>query len=123
LIWPEVTHDMLTSYLPGVIMSRPSVGGTAVTNQRSTRYGLVGHDRGEIESINSTEAAAGGQESACSDSDSFEDVNLSVVANGADMPNPGTYTTVISKSGSNQYRGRVYFDYQIPRRAGRARCA
>jgi hypothetical protein len=106
-------YAAVTSYLPGVIMSRPSVGGTgAVTYQRSTRYGLVGHDRGEIEGINSTEAAAGGQEVAYSDSDSFDDMNLSVVGNGADMPNPGTHTKVISKSGSNRYHGRVYFDYQ-----------
>ena len=28
------------------------------------------------------------------------------------MPNPGTYTKVISKSGSNQYRGRAYLDLQ-----------
>ena len=48
-------------------MSRPSVGGTgAVTYQRSTRYGLVGHDRGEIEGINSTEAAAGDLRQAAS---------------------------------------------------------
>ena len=106
-------YAAVTSYLPGVIMSRPSVGGTgAVTYQRSTRYGLVGHDRGEIEGINSTEAAAGGQEVAYSDSDSFDDMSLNVVGNGADMPNPGTYTKVISKSGSNQYRGRAYLDLQ-----------
>ncbi len=106
-------YAAVTSYLPGVIMSRPSVGGSgAVTYQRSTRYGLVGHDRGEIEGINSTEAAAGGQEVAYSDSDSFDDMNLSVVGNGADMPNPGTLTKVISKSGSNQYHGRVYLDFQ-----------
>lgn len=106
-------YAAVTSYLPGVIMSRPSVGGTgAVTYQRSTRYGLVGHDRGEIEGINSTEAAAGGQEVGYSDSDSFDDMSVNVVGNGADMPNPGTYTKVISKSGSNQYRGRLYVDYQ-----------
>lgn len=106
-------YAAVTSFLPGVIMSRPSVGGTgAVTYQRSTRYGLVGHDRGEIEGINTTEAAAGGQEVAYSDSDSFDDMALSVVGNGADMPNPGTFTKVVSKSGSNQYRGRLYFDYQ-----------
>jgi carboxypeptidase family protein len=106
-------YASVTSFLPGVSQSRPSVGGTgSVTYQRSQRYGLVGHDRGEVEGIVTTEAAAGGQEVAYSDATSFDDMVMNVLGNGADMPNPGTLTKVVSKSGSNQYRGRMYLDYQ-----------
>jgi hypothetical protein len=106
-------YAAVTSFLPAASMSRPSVGGTgSVTYQRSIRYGLRGHDRGEIEGIVTTEAAAGGQEVAYSDSDSFTDMALNVLGNGADMPNPGTLTKVVSKSGANTYHGRVNLDMQ-----------
>jgi len=106
-------YASVTSFLPGVSQSRPSVGGTgSVTYQRSQRYGIVGHDRGEVEGIVTTEAAAGGQEVAYSDAASFDDMVMSVLGNGADMPNPGTLTKVVGKSGSNQYRGHLYQDYQ-----------
>jgi hypothetical protein len=106
-------YASVTAQLPGITMTRPSVGGTgAITFQRSTRYGMTGHDRGEVEGIVTTEAAAGGQEVGYSDSDSFEDMVTNVIGNTAEMPNPGTLTVVVSKSGGNTYRGHLYADYQ-----------
>lgn len=106
-------YAAITAQVPGVSMTRPSVGAAgAITFQRSTRYGVSGQDRGEVEGIVTTEAAAGGQEIGYSDSDSFEDMALNVIGNTAAMPQPGTLTVVISKSGGNSYRGRFYADYQ-----------
>lgn len=106
-------YAAITAQVPGVSMTRPSVGAAgAITFQRSTRYGVSGQDRGEVEGIVTTEAAAGGQEIGYSDSDSFEDMTLNVIGNTAAMPQPGTLTVVISKSGGNTYRGRFYADYQ-----------
>jgi hypothetical protein len=106
-------YAAITAQVPGVSMTRPSVGAAgAITFQRSTRYGVSGQDRGEVEGIVTTEAAAGGQEIGYSDSDSFEDMALNVIGNTAAMPQPGTLTVVISKSGGNTYRGRFYGDYQ-----------
>lgn len=106
-------YAAVTAQVPGVSMTRPSVGSAgAITFQRSTRYGISGQDRGEVEGIVTTEAAAGGQEIGYSDSDSFEDMVLNVIGNTAAMPQPGTHTVVVSKSGGNTYRGRFYTDYQ-----------
>jgi Carboxypeptidase regulatory-like domain len=106
-------YAAITAQVPGVAMSRPSVGSAgAITFQRSVRYGVSGQDRGEVEGIVTTEAAAGGQEIGYSDSDSFEDMALNVIGNTAAMSQPGTLTVVVSKSGGNQYRGRLYADWQ-----------
>jgi carboxypeptidase family protein/TonB-dependent receptor-like protein len=106
-------YASITAQVPGVAMTRPSVGSAgAITFQRSTRYGVSGQDRGEVEGIVTTEAAAGGQEIGYSDSDSFEEMALNVIGNTAAMSQPGTLTVVIAKSGGNTYRGRLYADYQ-----------
>ena len=106
-------YAAITAQVPGVSMTRPSVGSAgAITFQRSTRYGVSGQDRGEVEGIVTTEAAAGGQEIGYSDSDSFEDMALNVIGNTAAMSQPGTLTVVVSKSGGNKYRGRAYADFQ-----------
>jgi outer membrane receptor protein involved in Fe transport len=105
-------YASVTALVPGVSMSRPSVGAAgAITFQRSTRYGVTGHDRGEVEGIVTTEADAGGQEIGYSDSDSFQDMAVNVIGNTAAMPQPGTLTVVIAKSGGNTYHGRLYADY------------
>ena len=105
-------YASVTALVPGVAMSRPSVGSAgAITFQRSTRYGVQGHDRGEVEGIVTTEADAGGQEIGYSDSDSFQDMAVNVIGNTAAMSQPGTLTVVVAKSGGNTYRGRVYADY------------
>ena len=97
-------YAAITAQVPGVSMTRPSVGSAgAITFQRSTRYGVSGQDRGEVEGIVTTEAAAGGQEIGYSDSDSFEDMALNVIGNTASMSQPGTLTVVVSKSGGNQW--------------------
>ncbi|MGH7487190.1 MAG: hypothetical protein ACREMY_16540, partial [bacterium] len=76
-------YASVTLFLPGVNQSRPSVGGTgSVTYQRSQRYGIVGHDRGEVEGIVTTEAAAGGQEVGYSDVASFDDMVMNALGNG-----------------------------------------
>ncbi len=106
-------YAAIMAQLPAVSMNRPSVGGSgAITFQRTTKYGLQGHDRGEIEGIVSTQNSQGGTEVSYSDSDSFAEVSVNVLGNGAETPQPGTFTKVIAKSGSNTYRGRVYADYQ-----------
>ena len=105
-------YAAVTALVPGVSMSRPSVGAAgAITFQRSTRYGVQGHDRGEVEGIVTTEADAGGQEIGYSDSDSFQDMSVNVIGNTAAMPQPGTLTVVVAKSGGNTYHGRLYADY------------
>ena len=43
---------------------------------------------------------------------SFEEFSASPVGNGADMPKPGNFSSVISKSGGNTYHGSVYQDYE-----------
>ena len=39
-------------------------------------------------------------------------MNVSPVGNGADMPKPGNFTSVISKSGGNKYHGGLYLDFE-----------
>lgn len=105
-------QQTIMGLIAGVNSSQMDVGGsTATSYQTFTAYGLRGQSRGEVEGMVTTESATVG-EIFYSDWNSFEDVAVNAVGNTAEMPQPGTLVSVVAKSGSNKYSGKVYLDYQ-----------
>jgi hypothetical protein len=97
---------------PAIQVQRVDVGGSAA----GTQTGYSAYDtkadqhRPMVEGIVNTEGtnAAGWYY----DYGSVEEVSVGTATHGAEMPTPGVLSQIISKSGGNQYQGRVYYDYQ-----------
>jgi carboxypeptidase family protein len=101
----------LLAETPAVQLNRFDVGGsTAGTQTTYIAYGNGGQNRPLIEGINTTEgtAAAG----FYFDYGSFDEVIVGAAANSAEMPSGGVLTNFIGKSGGNQLRGELYFEYE-----------
>src|SRR5262249_10542044 len=92
-------HQSIMRLIAGVSLNQVDVGGSgATTYQTFSVYGQKGQSRGEVEGMVTTESATLG-EVFYSDWNSFEDVAVNAVGNTAEMPQPGSLTTVIAKSG------------------------
>ena len=101
----------LLAETPAVTLNRFDVGGsTAGTQTTYTAYGNGGQNRPLIEGINTTEgtSAAG----FYFDYGSFDEVVVGAAANSAEMPSGGVLTNFIGKSGGNQLRGELYYEYE-----------
>ena len=101
----------ILSEAPSVKMQRVDVGGSAAGTQTTyVVYGTTGQNRPMVEGINSTEGtdAFGNY----IDMGSFEEVSVGTGASSAEMPVPGVYTQLISKSGGNRYTGTFYGGYE-----------
>ena len=101
----------LLAETPAVTLNRFDVGGsTAGTQTTYVAYGNGGQNRPLIEGINTTEgtSAAG----FYFDYGSFDEVIVGAAGNSAEMPSGGVLTNFIGKSGGNQFRGEVYYEYE-----------
>jgi hypothetical protein len=105
--------------LPAVSMRQMDVGGSGVLRQQPyTAYGLTPSqataaiNRNEVEGIRAGAANGTASDFYYADMNSFEEVAVTAVGQTASSPVAGTFTRLISKSGSNTYRGTVYLDYQ-----------
>jgi hypothetical protein len=96
---------------PAVSLNRFDVGGsTAGTQTTYIAYGNGGQNRPLIEGINTTEgtSAAG----FYFDYGSFDEVIVGAAGNSAEMPSGGVLTNFIGKSGGNQFKGELYYEYE-----------
>ncbi len=97
---------------PAVVVQRIDIGGSAAGTQ--TAYSAYDtksdQHRPMVEGIVNTEGtnAAG----YYYDYGSMDEVSIGTGGNTAEMPWPGILSQFIAKSGGNQYRGRMYADYQ-----------
>lgn len=101
----------LLAETPAVQLSRFDVGGsTAGTQTGYIAYGNGGQNRPLIEGINTTEgtSAAG----FYFDYGSFDEVIVGAAGNSAEMPSGGVITNFIGKSGGNQFKGELYYEYE-----------
>ena len=101
----------LLAETPAVTLNRFDVGGsTAGTQTTYVAYGNGGQNRPLIEGINTTEgtSAAG----FYFDYGSFDEVIVGAAGNSAEMPSGGVLTNFIGKSGGNQFKGEVYYEYE-----------
>jgi Carboxypeptidase regulatory-like domain/TonB dependent receptor len=97
----------------GMNNSTLDVGGSAVGNQvpyTSFGYGL--QNRVMIDGVNDSEGTNGA--GFYFDYGSFQEFTVGTAANDASMPVPGNQINAIVKSGTNEFHGTVYFDYENP---------
>ena len=105
-----VQGDGLT---PGMTNSTLDVGGSAVGNQVGyTSFGYGGQNRVMIDGINTSEGTSGA--GFYFDYGSFTEFTVGTAANDASMPVPGNQVNAVIKTGSNQWHGDAYFDYENP---------
>jgi hypothetical protein len=95
---------------PGVTVERFDVGGSRAGTQTDYQaYGLSGQVRVMADGANVTENTGG---EPYFDFGAFEEVQLGTSSNDASMPTPGVMISTVIKSGGNQVRGDLYFDYE-----------
>jgi len=98
---------------PGMTNSTLDVGGSAVGNQVGyTSFGYGGQNRVMIDGINTSEGTSGA--GFYFDYGSFTEFTVGTAANDASMPVPGNQVNAVIKTGSNQFHGDAYFDYENP---------
>ncbi|MGE0816051.1 MAG: TonB-dependent receptor [Vicinamibacterales bacterium] len=97
---------------PAVVVTRIDVGGSAA----GTQTGYAAYDtkqdqhRPMVEGIVNTEGTGGS--GFYYDYGSIDEVAIETKGHTAEMPWPGVWSNFVSKSGGNEYHGRVYLDYQ-----------
>jgi hypothetical protein len=95
---------------PGVTVERFDVGGSRAGTQTDYQaYGLAGQVRVMADGANLTEGTGG---EPYFDFGAFDEVQLGTSSNDASMPTPGVMISTVIKSGGNELKGSVYFDYE-----------
>src|SRR5260370_7260835 len=74
--------------------------------------GAVSQNRVQVDGVNTTEGT--GSAGFYFDYGSFAELQLGTAANDASMPTPGTQLNAVIKTGSNQFHGEMYYDYENP---------
>ena len=95
---------------PGVTVERFDVGGSRAGTQTDYQaYGFSGQVRVMADGANLTENTGG---APYADFGAFEEIQLGTGSNDASMPTPGVMINAVIKSGGNEVKGDVYFDYE-----------
>jgi len=96
---------------PGVATTRFDVGGSTMGTQTGFRsFGFNGQNWVNLDGIVTNEgtAAAG----FYMDYGAFQEIQVSAAANSAEVPVPGAFINTVIKTGSNDLKGEVYFDWE-----------
>ncbi|HZT77959.1 MAG TPA: TonB-dependent receptor [Vicinamibacterales bacterium] len=105
----------LTEYkVPGLVMSRPDVGGTSgglqgtytargTTSQQNSQY---------LNGVNVGDPSAIGAAGFYYDFDAFDEIQVSVGAHDITVPTSGVFLNMITKSGGNTWRGQGAYFYE-----------
>lgn len=83
-------------------------GSTGILAGPQSAYGKNSSPRHTVEGIIVTGLFGSG---FTLDYGSFEEATVLTGAHGAEWPTPGIHTQIVTKSGSNRYRGALYADY------------
>ncbi len=100
--------------VPGLVMSRPDVGGTSgglqgtytargTTSAQNTQY---------LNGINVGDPAAIGAAGFYYDFDAFEDIQVSTGAHDITVPTSGVFLNMVTKSGGDTWAGQAAFYYE-----------
>ena len=115
----NTTMTPIIGLTPGMTNQTLDVGGSAVGNQVTyTAFGYGGYggqtaqNRVMIDGINTSEGASGA--GFYFDYGSFTEFTVGTAANDASMPVPGNQVNAVIKTGTNQFHGDMYFDYENP---------
>jgi len=101
----------LIGQAPGMMVTRFDVGGSRAGTQTGfSAFGYSGQVRVQVDGVNTTEGT--GAAGFYYDYGSFDELQLGTDGNDAQAATPGTQVNALIKSGGNQFRGDLYFDYQ-----------
>jgi hypothetical protein len=96
---------------PGIRVSSIDVGGSRAGTQTGFEaFGFSGQVRVQVDGVNTTEGT--GAAGFYYDYGSFDEIQLGGDGMDAQSATPGVQLNAVIKSGGNQFRGTMYYDYQ-----------
>ena len=103
---------------PGMMVTRFDVGGSRAGTQTGfSAFGFSGQIRAQIDGVNTTEGT--GATGIYADYGAFDEIQLGTDGADASAPTPGVQLNAVIKSGGNQVRGNIYFDFENESMQGR----
>ncbi len=101
----------LIGQAPGMMVTRFDVGGSRAGTQTGfSAFGYTGQVRVQVDGVNTTEGT--GAAGFYYDYGSFDELQLGNDGNDASAATPGVQLNAVIKSGGNQFRGDLYYDYE-----------
>src|SRR6516164_7790617 len=104
----------LTEYkVPGLVMSRPDVGGTSggLQGSYSARGTTSAQNSQFLNGVNVGDPAAIGAAGYYYDFDAFEDIQVSTGAHDISVPTGGVFLNMVTKTGGERWSGRTTFTW------------
>ena len=104
---------LLEAKVPGLVMSRPDVGGTSggLQGTFSARGTTSAQNTSFLNGINVGDPAAIGAAGFYYDFDAFDDIQVSTGAHDITVPTSGVFLNMITKTGGNKWNGATTFTY------------
>ena len=95
--------------VPGLVMSRPDVGGTSggLQGTFSARGTTSGQNTSFLNGVNVGDPAAIGAAGFYYDFDAFDDIQVSTGAHDITVPTSGVFLNMITKTGGNVWNGSI----------------
>ena len=108
-IWALIEYKV-----PGLVMSRPDVGGTSggLQGTYSARGTTSAQNSQFLNGINVGDPAAIGAAGFYYDYDAFEEIQVSTGAHDITVPTSGVFLNMATKSGGNVWAGRATFAWE-----------
>src|SRR5919201_2754152 len=104
---------LVEAKVPGLVMSRPDVGGTSggLQGTFSARGTTSAQNTSFLNGVNVGDPAAIGAAGFYYDFDAFDDIQVSTGAHDITVPTSGVFLNMVTKTGGNKWAGRTTFTY------------
>jgi carboxypeptidase family protein/TonB-dependent receptor-like protein len=104
---------LVEAKVPGLVMSRPDVGGTSggLQGTFSARGTASAQNTSFLNGINVGDPAAIGAAGFYYDFDAFDDIQVSTGAHDITVPTSGVFLNMITKTGGNKWNGATTFTW------------
>jgi Carboxypeptidase regulatory-like domain/TonB-dependent Receptor Plug Domain len=104
---------LLEAKVPGLVMSRPDVGGTSggLQGTYSARGTTSAQNSQFLNGVNVGDPAAIGAAGYYYDFDAFDDIQVSTGAHDISVPTSGVFLNMVTKTGSDKWAGRTTFTW------------
>jgi hypothetical protein len=104
---------LLEAKVPGLVMSRPDVGGTSggLQGTYSARGTTSAQNSQFLNGVNVGDPAAIGAAGYYYDFDAFDDIQVSTGAHDISVPTSGVFLNMVTKTGGDKWAGRSTFTW------------
>jgi len=104
---------LVEAKVPGLVMSRPDVGGTSggLQGTFSARGTASAQNTSFLNGINVGDPAAIGAAGFYYDFDAFDDIQVSTGAHDITVPTSGVFLNMVTKTGGNRWNGSTTFTW------------